>query len=304
MPRASRSPGGQSPPIAAGVVLERMRRHVRLGRLGVWAALAAGPLALAVAITSPPTVVQAATRKPPARSAQLSASDPKGYAELFLSAWLRSSADDDGSAQSRVAQLMAPSVALPQPARVAQSELSDVRSVRSAQTAGGGWSVTVAAQYADGTLRYFVVPVVAAADGDSFSVPVAPGRVAGPRAAGAPASAYAVGVPTDGELGAAAAGFLRAYLTGTGDVDRFLAPGVSLAGVAATTYSAVEVESASAVEEVGAAQQVPADGTRVRLLVSVQARDGSGMWPLAYELALSARAGRWEVAALLTGGVR
>ncbi|MET9122191.1 conjugal transfer protein [Streptomyces sp. NPDC004528] len=286
------------------MVLQRMRRHVRLGRLGVWGALATGPLALVVAMTSSPTVVQAATPKPAVRSAQPPAADPSGYAELFLSAWLRSSTEEDGSAQSRIAQSMAPSVALPEPARVAQPQLADVRSVRSARTSSGEWWVTVAAQYADGTLRYFAVPVVAGADGESFSVPVAPGRVAGPRTADVPASAYAVSVPVESELAAAAGGFLRAYLTGTGDVDRFLAPGVSLAGVASTTYSAVEVESASAVEEAGAAPRVPADGTRVRLRVSVQARDKSAMWPLTYELQLSARAGRWEVAALLSGGAR
>ncbi|MER5602626.1 conjugal transfer protein, partial [Streptomyces sp. NPDC002265] len=69
-------------------------------------------------------------------------------------------------------------------------------------------------------------------------------------------------------------------------------------------YTAVLVQQVSAVEEAAAAGQVPADGTKVRVLASVEARDADGRWPLAYELTLKARSGRWEVAALESGTVQ
>ncbi|MGW2939695.1 hypothetical protein ACWDA7_50420, partial [Streptomyces sp. NPDC001156] len=52
---------------------------------------AAGPIALCVAVASTPTTVQAATwAKPTAVRTTSAAADPGGYAQLFLSVWLRS----------------------------------------------------------------------------------------------------------------------------------------------------------------------------------------------------------------------
>jgi hypothetical protein len=48
---------------------------------------------------------------------------------------------------------MAPDVELPDPAADAQPRPASVTAVRSAQRADGAWSVTVAAQYADGAVR-------------------------------------------------------------------------------------------------------------------------------------------------------
>ncbi|MET9913522.1 hypothetical protein ABZZ74_43390 [Streptomyces sp. NPDC006476] len=51
----------------------------------------------------------------------------------------------------------------------------------------------------------------------------------------------------------------------------------------------------SAIEDTAAAtQQVPADGTTVRVLASMEARDATGRRLLAYELTLTARSGRPE----------
>ncbi|MGK3943334.1 conjugal transfer protein [Streptomyces caeruleatus] len=301
------SPGKQASeretaaPMAAGARLEAMRRRVRLSRLGVWTVIAAGPIALAVAITSTPTTVEAATpSKPTAVRTTAVAADPAGYAQLFVHAWLRSSADDASSAQARLAQSMAPDVELPDPAADAQSTPQWVTAVRSAQRADGAWSVTVAAQYSDGAVRYYAVPVASDRAGASFTVTGAPGVVAGPVRAEAPKSSYGVSVP-EGDLSAAVGEFLAAYLTGAGEVDRYLAPGVSLSPVSPAPYTAVAVQQVLAVEEVAAAEQVPADGTKVRVMAQVEARDTGGRWPLAYELGLTARSGRWEVSALESG---
>ncbi|WP_405933694.1 conjugal transfer protein [Streptomyces sp. NBC_00827] len=301
------SPGKQASeneaaaPMAAGVRLEAMRRRVRLSRLAFWTVIAAGPIALGVAITSTPTTVEAATEaKPTAVHTTAVAADPAGYAQLFVSTWLRSSADDASTAQARLAQSLAPDVELPDPAAGVQSTPQAVTAVRSAQRTGGAWSVTVAAQYADGSVRYYAVPVAADRAGASFAVTGAPGVVAGPARAEALTSPYGVSVP-EGDLSSAVGEFLAAHLTGAGEVSRYLAPGVKLSAVSTAPYAAVTVQQVSAVEEASAAEQVPADGTKVRVLAQVEAQDAGGRWPLAYELALTARSGRWEVSALESG---
>ncbi|MFI6358012.1 conjugal transfer protein [Streptomyces sp. NPDC050743] len=298
------SPSEAAAPMAAGARLEAMRRRVRLSRLAVWTVIAAGPVALAVAVASTPTTVQAAAPgKSTAVRTAAAVADPAGYAQLFVSAWLRSRADDATTAQARLAQSMAPDVDLPDPATGAPSKPESVTAVRTAQRADGAWSVTVAAQYADGRLRYYAVPVVAARDGASFTVTGAPAVVAGPARAVAAKSPYRVSVP-GGDLSLAVGEFLAAYLTGAGEVSRYLAPGVRLAPVSPAPYTAVLVQQVSAADQTAAAEHVPADGTRVRVLARVKARDAGGRWPLAYELVLKARSSRWEVAGLQSGTVQ
>ncbi|MEV5850401.1 conjugal transfer protein [Streptomyces sp. NPDC051985] len=303
------SPGKQASqceaaaPMAAGARLEAMRRRVRLSRVAVWTVIAAGPIALCVAVASTPTTVAAAPATKPTAVHTAAAADPGGYAQMFISAWLRSSADDETSAQARLARSMAPDVDLPDPAVDAQSAPQSVTAVRSAQRADGVWEVTVAAQYPSGSVRYYAVPVAAGSAGSSFTVTGAPGVVAGPARAEVPKSSYAVTVP-EGNLSSAVGEFLAAYLTGAGEVDRYLAPGVNLTAVSPAPYTAVSVEQVLAVEEAAAAEQVPADGTTVRVLVGVEAHDTERRWPLGYELTLRARSGRWEVAALESGAAR
>ncbi|MBP2056390.1 hypothetical protein J2Z21_009408 [Streptomyces griseochromogenes] len=158
----------------------------------------------------------------------------------------------------------------------------------------------MAAQYAGGSVRYYAVPVAADRAGASFTVTGAPSVVAAPARAELPKSSYGVTVP-EGDLSSAVGEFLAAYLTGAGEVSRYLAPGVKLTAVSPAPYTAVSVEQVAAVEEAAAAETVPADGTAVRVLVRVEARDADGRWPLACELVLKARSGRWEIAALESG---
>jgi hypothetical protein len=115
---------------------------------------------------------------------------------------MRSDANDEASAQARLAQSMAPDVGLPDPTANAQSEPQAVTAVRSAQRGTGTWTVTVAAQYAGGSVRYYTVPVASGSMGSSFTVTGAPGAVAGPARASVPKSSYAVAVP-EGNLSSA-----------------------------------------------------------------------------------------------------
>ncbi|MFD7708596.1 conjugal transfer protein [Streptomyces sp. NPDC059786] len=300
-PGKQASESNAAPVMAAAIELNRMRRRVRLSRLALFTAIAAGPAALGVAVLSGPTTVAAAPPSEPTAVRTAAVADPAGYAQLFVDAWLRSSAGDVRSAQARLAQSLAPDVGLPEPAADAQTEPEVVTAVRSAQRTVGAWVVTVAAQYADGRVRFFAVPVAADASGSSFTVTGSPGVVAGPAPAAAAASPYDVSVASDSDLAAAVGEFLSAYLTGAGEVDRYLAPGLKLTAVSPAPYTTVTVQQVWGVEEAAAAEQVPADGTKVRVRVQAEARDDAGRWPLAYGMQLKARSGRWEVAGLESG---
>ncbi|MEV4040401.1 conjugal transfer protein [Streptomyces umbrinus] len=301
MPRTKQPRKEQTAPAtAADARLQQMRRRVHLGRLGVWAAVAAGPIALAVTVATPATVVRTAPATKPATVKTTAPANPSGYATVFLNAWLRSRAGAENSAQGRLAQSMGPDVELPQTAD-AQPGPESVVAVRSAQRSGTAWSVTVAAQYPDGRLRYYAVPVATDSGGASFTVTGAPAVVAGPAHAEKVPSPYTVTVPTDSDLPSTAGEFLTAYLTGTGKVDRYLTPGIQLSPVSPAPYQTLTVQQVLAAEEAASAESVPADGTRVRVIAQVEAHDRAGRWPLAYELTLTARSGRWEITTLHTG---
>jgi hypothetical protein len=251
-PGKQASESDASPPVAAGARLEKMRRRVRLSRLALFTAIAAGPVALGVAVMSGPTTVAAApSDKTTVVRGAAAAADPGGYAQVFVDAWLRSSADDANSAQARLAQSLAPDVDLPDPVAGARPKPAAVTAVRSAQRGDGEWAVTVAAQYADGRLRYFVVPVTADASGFSFAVTGVPGVVAGPARAAVGKSPYGVSVPSDGDLSLAVGEFFGVYLTGAGEVDRYLAPGVKLSPVSPAPYTAVAVQRVSGTAQDG-----------------------------------------------------
>ncbi|MFC8064566.1 hypothetical protein [Streptomyces sp. NPDC057293] len=111
-------------------------------------------------------------------------------------------------------------------------------------------------------------------------------------------------IPSDGALSSTVREFLGSYLTGTGEVDRYLAIGVELAPLSPAPYTSVSVGEVSTVEETAAAGQVADDGTKVRTRVQAEVRNDAGRWPLAYELALTTRSGRWDVAALQSGTVK
>ncbi|WP_338704334.1 conjugal transfer protein (plasmid) [Streptomyces sp. Q6] len=290
----------EGPPTVAGLDLERTRRRVRMGRAGVWACLVAGPLALAFTVTQPNVRVVAQATPAPVRTTQASvAVDPGGYAAEFIDAWLRADASRPESRFALRAQQLGPNVQLPEPVDGAKApqRVSAVRSVRGAH---GLWSVTVAVQDTD-AVRYFAVPVSASSSGSAVTVLGTPALVAGPGTVKTAASRYTVDVP-QGPLTETVGDFLSAYLSGSGEVERYLAPRTELAAVTPAVADQVGLETVSGREQATAGQQVPGDGTRVHVQASATAHSAAGRWPLSYELTLAARGGRWEIAALTSGG--
>ncbi|WP_165845762.1 conjugal transfer protein [Streptacidiphilus pinicola] len=274
----------------------------------MWAALAAGPLALFASCASarvpartPPHAVTAAAAPAPAQ-------DPSGFAQLFVSLWLRT----DGSANdAHLAALraLAPNVDL----RTAQSAPSNSVSVAqcaavdSTQISTGYWSVVVGCETDtsnQASMRYYAVPVQMDQNGvgvGSLAVIAQPAAVAAPTPAGVPPTLYPDSAAAGTPLASAVSAFATAYLTGQGDVGALLSPGARIPAPASALYGQVQVGQVS-VGQPGMDGQVPADGTSCEIWVQATATDQTGSaWPLGYALRMRARAGRWEVAALESG---
>lgn len=305
----SRPLRGATPQPSAG---RRSARRLSLARIGVWTAVAAGPVALVVAVGAPaPSVTRPSARTTVAAASPVA--DPAGVAELFCDLWLRADADTDAeSATVRAVRSLAPDVALPEGLR-REGEVLRTTAVRSAQLKRGMWSVVVAAQFpsapgqaeagAGRTVRYFAVPVASSDAGNAggFTVTGAPAEVAGPGPAEGGASRFTTVLPGDGALAASLGEFFNAYLVGVGEVGRYLAPGTQVESVRGAGYASVAVEEVLAESE-EAEGAVPADGTRIRVRVAVRATDATGgRWPLEYELSVTSRSGRWEVSGLRSG---
>lgn len=158
------------------------------------------------------------------------------------------------------------------------------------------WSVTVEAVFvcADKVPRqgFFAVPVWS--DGATARVITLPAPVAGPVVGGGTQLDHPNLVSTESALGQSVQAFLTAYLTASGDVGRYLAPGAVINAPAAI-YTGVKVTSVAAA---GAVSLSPADGEQVTVLVAAQAAIKDQTLPVAYTLTLRARATRWEISGI------
>ncbi|GAA0269916.1 conjugal transfer protein [Streptomyces polychromogenes] len=296
----------------------------RLARIGAWAALAAGPLALAVALVMPRGPVAQAASVPHADSASRLPADPAGTAALFVELWLRSDAAETDSPVAAALRSMAPSVQLPKRVRGEATpgalRVVPVRTVSSPD----GWTVVVAAltnasplapaasspapEPAAGTgpvVRYFAVSGTGGRDGGPLSVSASPAEVSAPESSPETAAGpFSHAVPSGAALSASLGEFLRTYLAGGqgAGLERYLSPGVRLSAPAAAGYVRVDVEDVMSDTERAAGKEVPADGTRARVRVRVTGEDRARTrWPLVYQLEVTTRAGRWEISALKGG---
>ncbi|MET9669605.1 conjugal transfer protein [Streptomyces sp. NPDC006475] len=305
----------RTPPTTALPALRSAHRRLSLLRVGVWTAVAAGPAALVLFCAMPRSAAVAAQTTPPA-PADTRTGDPAGIAVLFCDMWLRSDAGAGDSAAAQAVRTLAPDVELPKAASPTRSSVvQSTTAVRSVPLGGGRWSVVVAARFsaagpvdepgaASSPVRYFAVPVFSdrrSGGAGAFAVTAAPAQVAAPTAAKTPASPFTQTLPADGPLSNSLADFFRAYLAGVGDIERYLSPGTRLDAVPATGYVRIAVDEVSATSET-AAGPVPADGTTSRVRARVTATDSTGArWPLAYELTVTARSGRWDITSLHAG---
>ncbi|MFI5635499.1 conjugal transfer protein [Streptomyces sp. NPDC051664] len=296
-------------------------------RWTAWGLLVLGPLLGAFAYLSAPAQAGPAQRKPaPTAPAATGAQGAAGFAQLFVAAFISAGEGDQGELAAYYPD--ATSLRLEGPSDRRRGEQLTV--VRLRQTDEGIWSVTVAARITDTkpaakpadshqaddkdeakaaaaqAVRYFQVPVATAttAGGASgYTALAMPAEVAAPERIEAPGLVYGPmrpALPADPRTQAVTE-FLTAYLTGAGELDRYLAPGTNLAPVAPAPYTGIAVDTLAIEGEKGTepVTTVPDDGTTLRLLVALRATGHDEVRvPLTYALTLKARAGRWEIASL------
>lgn len=291
----------------------------------LWCLIVLGPLLGAAAFLTAPTSADLARPKPaPSAPAATGAQGAAGFAQLFVDEYLRAGEGD----QDRLAAYYpaADSLRLEGAANRRSGEQLAIARLR--QTERGVWAVTVAARireakpapasasngrpdaaadaHAAPAVRYFQVPVATApVDGgvSGFVALAMPAEVSAPPRIEAPELVYGPmrpALPSDPRTEAVTE-FLTAYLVGGGDLDRYLAPGTDLAPIVPAPYTGLAVDQLAIEGEQGAepVTTVPGDGTTVRVLVALRATGHDEVRvPLTYALTLTARAGRWEIAAV------
>ncbi|WP_257981189.1 conjugal transfer protein [Streptomyces sp. CB02959] len=282
-------------------------------RWGAWGLLLTGPLLGGLALSSTPQPVAVPTRDeaPRAQPASSDAVAPAGFAEVYVAAYVKAG-DSDADAQELAAFYPA-ARSMSWSGEGGSERTESASAVQVRQVSAGYWSVTVAARITgssknSGRVRYFQVPVRATGGqgASGWTAAALPAEVAAPTGSKGVAPELAYGsahAPLDSDPAVQTVrGFLAAYLTGRGELDRYLSPGTALHAVRPAPYTAVSVtqmaEHGQGPAE-GAEGQVPPDGVQRRLLVDVEG-DGkyTGGRPMTYAIELRARDGRWEVAAL------
>lgn len=155
---------------------------------------------------------------------------------------------------------------------------------------------TVTAVKGDPQRRFFQVPV--RVDGDMVAALSLPAPVTGPVIAASPKLGYREQLSSDELVSTTVEQFLGAYLTGVGDVSRYLTPQTTIAPIAPSLFVQVVVDDITGDRALDP-EVAPADGDSVRVLVTATGTvTETQSSTVSYALSLSARAGRWEVAAI------
>lgn len=291
-------------------------------RWAAWVLLIAGPVVGIAAWLRPATAAGVMQQAPKASVVVRDMAGPAGFAELYVSAYVQAGKGSEASLQPYFPNIR--DLTLEATPGVQHAER--LAAVRVKEVSAGYWSVTVAARISAGSgevskakggttgppdeagavdarevLRYFQVPVKSAGSGGGYVAAALPAEVASPDVGEAAPLDYGTPVPADTRDRATAAvnEFLTAYLTGTGQLDRYLSPGTDIKQVSPAPYAQVKVTGiAERGGDFGTNAPVT-EGARRELLVDAGATDSGGqVRPLTYALQLTARDGRWEIAAL------
>ncbi|MFD5025031.1 conjugal transfer protein [Streptomyces sp. NPDC058373] len=258
----------------------------------------------------------------PAKAAPTSgeAVGPGGFAALYVAAYVEAGRGTEASLARYFPNMRNISLE----AKAGAQQAHQLAAVRVEHVSPGYWSVTVAArvtaspstekdddeepaknnddtEQAGQVLRYFQVPVRSAEGDDGFVATTLPAEVGAPEVGDSVELDYGSPVPGDAkdETAATVARFFSAYLAGAGELDRYLAPRTALRPVSPAPYTQVEVAQLA---ELGGdyRRNLPAsEGARRQLLVDLwAAAPDRQLRPLTYALTLTARDGRWEIAAV------
>lgn len=287
-------PAQDLPPIADASDQVASTMTTKLASAALIGCLVAGPLGL---VAGGLAIAQAAGPTAPAQTQVADQSSERAaageFAQRVVLAWLGSTRDHPEQLTGLVQNTQAaslPAVAF----GVSDPTVSSIEQV------GGIWSVRVAVTVTDQrkttVRRFFQVPVTLS--GGAVTALTLPAPVAGPPIGAGTDLGYQVQVASSGPVASTVTQFLGAYLAGSGDVTRYVSPGVQVAAITPAPYSSVRVTDLRCDLNIDTTA-TPKDGARLQLLVGADASvtDKQAV-SVAYALTLSARAGRWEVSAI------
>lgn len=273
--------------------------RARLARLGVWLLLVVLALSAVAALFTAAHAVRLAAR-PQSAGSDASAVGPAGWAQSYVTTFVTAGA----GTEDRLERYLATPPALEGKPDVVRAARTTVVGVR--QVGPRYWSITVAADLTASAprgrsavlgTRFFQVGVANTADG--YTATSLPAVVAGPAPASMPPLQYN-GTPlaTTDPTAAMVARFLDAYLTGRGELARYLAPGTRLAAISPPPFAKATVLSltpASPPRPNGDGDPPPISA----VLAEVRVTDPGGrMQHLTYALRVAVRDGQWVVTAL------
>ena len=254
-------------------------------RVLLWVLVAAGAVGGITAALRPASTPRSA----PAARAESVPAEVVGYAELSVRRWLDQAGEETPTSATG--------------ARAANG--SGVAAGASATAVGarvvstGYWAITIAADVVDrgaaggATPGVWFVEVGVTRDGAGhLALTSTPALVPGPPDVEVPTlAAPAWRTPSRGDpVADAVARFTEALLTGTGDVSRYLAPGVELRAIDQPPFVSTSLARL-------AVEHLQQGELRARALIEGRTASGS-MAFVAYELRMEERAGRGEVAAV------
>lgn len=265
-------------------------------QFGLIASLLCGPVAVVLLLLSgsaPAVVAEQQTATNGVSADQVAAS---AFAEDLVVTWLSTPEGEDERVESYGPAYS--SITLPKtPWVVTDSATAAMEQSEDGQT----WTVTVAVSVSASAgsapiRRYFRVPVHYA--GGALAARALPTPVAAPAVANVVTLDYRFRAAPSDAVGAAAEDFLSGMLVG-GDVERYISPTAEISAILPSPYTAVEVEEIRLDQELTEADEAPETGRTLRMLVTADAAVGRDqVITVQYALTMTAREGRWEVAAI------
>ncbi|SHN89008.1 Conjugative transposon protein TcpC, partial [Geodermatophilus obscurus] len=270
----------------------------------LWTLLICGPLGLvagaAAFLAAPPPAAAQAPAEADTMSEQAAVGE---FAQRFVATWLTTPRGEESTLAGFVDTS---GVQLPQ----VPWSVADPATAAIAHVATGRWTVTVAvtvtepppaagagpapSQTPPPVRRFFSVPV--AYDQGALLAQTLPAPVAAPAPAAPVPLAYGYTAPGQHPASTAAAEFLVALLTGTGDVDRYVTPGTRVQAITPAPYAQVRLQRVQVDADPADLPDVPGNGDQLHALVTAEATSAAGQaLSVQYALTLTARGGRWEV---------
>lgn len=263
----------------------------RLLHVALVAALVCGPLAVCwvAVVTSRGQTESVAAAEEPSQPQTRDATVAAAAGQRLVLTWLTASAADKTAVQAQLVAQLPATIELPEnrPAAPAQMWVGAVD-----ERAPGRFQVIVATTGGPLGTAYFAVPVQV--DGGAAVALALPARTRPPTTPGSESYRLPAltAVSTDDPAFQTAAGYVAAYLTGSGELDRWTGPDAHLAAVLPRACGSVRVDNVQAVTT------DEASTTRSDVIATATCMTrGRPSTTSQYGLVLQVRDGRWEVAA-------